>query len=92
MRSTHFGPGVFLQSAVQCSDQTGIWSGNVRFGWLDTAGTGLFVVYNERQTMEVTGVSGLLPQDAAVVPERTFAIKVTRQFDVSGFTDALLPH
>ncbi len=78
-----FTPEIFLQSLLQYSDQTGIWSGNLRFGWLDTAGTGLFLVYNERQTMDVIGVSGLVPRNALEAPERTLAIKFTRQFDIS---------
>ena len=78
-----FTPSIFVQSLLQYSDQTGIWSGNVRFGWLDTAGTGLFLVYNERQTMDVIGVSGLLPRNALETPERTFVIKFTRQFDLA---------
>ncbi|MQA89415.1 MAG: hypothetical protein GEU90_04160 [Gemmatimonas sp.] len=82
-----FTPGIFLQSLLQYSDQTGVWSGNVRFGWLDTAGTGLFLVYNERQTMDVLGMSGLLPRNPLELPERTFAIKYTRQFDLSELTD-----
>jgi len=82
-----FTPLIFLQSLVQYSDQTGTWSGNVRFGWLDTAGTGLFLVYNERQTMDVTGLSGLLPRNSLELPERTFAIKYTRQFDISDWSD-----
>ena len=85
-----FSPGIFLQSLLQYSDQSGIWSGNVRFGWLDTAGTGLFLVYNERQTMDITGVSGLIPRDALEAPERTFVVKFTRQFDLSGLTGSLM--
>jgi len=79
-----FSPGVFLQSLLQYSDQTGLWSSNVRFGWLDTAGTGLFLVYNEQQTMDVNGISGLWPRDSLQLPARTLALKFTRQFDVSG--------
>ena len=78
-----FSPGVFLQSLLQYSDQTGIWSGNIRFGWLDTAGTGLFLVYNERQSMDIRGVTGLFPRDALDPPERTIVMKFTRQFDIS---------
>lgn len=79
-----FTPSLFAQSIVQYSDQTGIWSGNVRVGWLDTAGTGLFLVYNERQTIEIDGVGGIFPRDPLVTPERTFVIKYARQFDLSG--------
>ncbi len=79
-----FTPAMSLQSSLQYSDQTGVWTGHLRFGWLDTAGTGLFVVYNQRQFMEVSGISGILPQSGLEDPERTFVIKYTRQFDVSG--------
>ena len=44
-----FTPRIFLQSFLQYSDQANVWLLNTRFGWLDTAGTGLYVVYNEAQ-------------------------------------------
>jgi hypothetical protein len=44
-----FTPRIFLQSLVQYNNQAGIWNANVRFAWLSTASTGLFVVYNEGQ-------------------------------------------
>ena len=44
-----FTPKIFLQSLVQYSNQAGVWNANVRFAWLSTASTGLFVVYNEGQ-------------------------------------------
>jgi hypothetical protein len=71
-----FGPSVFLQSLIQYNTQTSVWSGNLRFGWVDTAGTGLFLVYNERQVEGLAGVTnGLL--------ERTFSLKFSRQINVS---------
>ncbi len=79
-----FTPALSIQSSVQYSDQTGVWTGFVRFGWQDTAGTGLYVVYNERQLMDVQGISGILPRDGLDTAERTFVIKYTRQFDVNG--------
>ena len=85
-----FSPNVFVQSLIQYSDQSGIWSGNIRFGWLNTAGTGLYLVYNERQVMDITGVSGLLPRQVLEPAERTFVIKYTRQFDVSELTERIL--
>ncbi|HUE96468.1 MAG TPA: DUF5916 domain-containing protein [Longimicrobiaceae bacterium] len=85
-----FSAGLFVQSLLQYSDQTGEWSGNVRLGWLDTAGTGLFLVYNERQTMDVIGISGLIPRDPLFLPQRTFAIKYTRQFDLSDVAHSIL--
>src|SRR5207247_9154664 len=42
-------PRVLLQTLVQYSNQARAWTANVRFGWLGTAGTGLFVVFNEGQ-------------------------------------------
>jgi hypothetical protein len=82
-----FSANIFAQGIVQYSDQSGVWSGNLRFGWLDTAGTGLFVVYNERLEMDATGVRGLFQHDPLTPPERTFAIKFTKQFDISEWTD-----
>ncbi len=42
-----FTPRIYLQSLIQYNDQTDNFSSNVRFGWLSTAGTGLFIVYND---------------------------------------------
>jgi hypothetical protein len=69
-----FTPRIYLQSLIQYSDQVDTWSANVRFGWLNTAGTGLFIVYNDVQGIE--GLSG--PQG------RSLFIKFTRQFDLLG--------
>ncbi len=44
-----FTPKIFLQSLVQYNNQARVWNANVRFAWLSTASTGLFVVYNEGQ-------------------------------------------
>jgi hypothetical protein len=63
---------MFLQSLIQYNNQARSLSGNIRFGWLGPAGTGLFLVYNEgRQTG--TGSRPL---------ERAFIAKFTRQFDL----------
>ncbi len=86
-----FTPALSLESLVQYSDQTGVWSGNVRLAWLDTAGTGLFIVYNERQFLDdVVGIRGILPGDALEPSERSVVIKFTRQFDVSRMADGFL--
>jgi hypothetical protein len=68
-----FTPRVYLQWLVQYSNQAEQWSGNLRFGWLNTAGTGLFVVYNEAQRTR-TPVGPL---------RRGLIVKFTRQFDLS---------
>jgi hypothetical protein len=72
MRVTYnFTPSVFVQSLVQYNDRTDRWSTNLRFHWLETAGTGFFVVYNDTEAL-----NGLGPVD------RSFIIKYVRQFDV----------
>jgi hypothetical protein len=80
-----FTPRLSLQGSAQYSDQTGMWTGQLRMGWLDTAGTGLFVVFNERQFMEIDGIAGILPREAVRDPERTLVVKYTRQFDLRGW-------
>ena len=42
-----FTPRLFLQSLTQYSNQGRIWTANARLGWLATAGTGLFIVFND---------------------------------------------
>ena len=71
--SYNFTPLIYLQALIQYNDQTDAWSSNVRFSWLNTAGTGLFIVYNDTE-----GLGNLLigPQN------RSFIIKYTHQFDV----------
>jgi hypothetical protein len=69
-----FTPRIYLQSLVQYSTQLDNWSANVRFGWLNTAGTGLFIVYND-----VRGI-----QDLSGPQGRSLIIKFSRQFNVLG--------
>ena len=66
-----FTPLINFQSLIQYNDRSENWSGNFRFGWLNTAGTGLFIVYNETQ-----GLDGLGPI------RRSLIVKFSRQFDV----------
>jgi hypothetical protein len=71
----NFTPRMYLQSLVQYHQQAGSWSGNVRYGWLNTAGTGLFIVFNESRAADRWyDVSG--PLGRAVI------VKFTRQFNV----------
>jgi hypothetical protein len=72
-----FTPKVFLQSLVQYSNQANLWAANVRFGWLNTAGTGLFVVYNEGQVAD-----GFF--DWQRPSARSFVVKYTRQLGSGG--------
>ncbi|MBM3778620.1 MAG: carbohydrate binding family 9 domain-containing protein [Acidimicrobiia bacterium] len=67
----NFTPSVFVQSLIQYNDVTDRWSTNLRFHWLQTAGTGLFVVYNDTESLQ-----GLGPVN------RAFIVKYVQQFDV----------
>ncbi|HJU75634.1 MAG TPA: DUF5916 domain-containing protein [Gemmatimonadaceae bacterium] len=68
-----FTPRIYLQSLVQYNKDTDRIDGNYRFGWLNAAGTGLFIVLNDS---EGTGsLSG--PQ------ERQLAVKFTKLLEVS---------
>jgi hypothetical protein len=71
-----FSPTLFVQSLMQYNTQTTVWSGNLRLGWVDTAGTGLFVVFNERQSDRLGGLTSSLL-------ERTVSIKFSRQLDLA---------
>jgi hypothetical protein len=72
MRVTYnFTPSVFTQSLIQYNDRTKRWSTNLRFHWLQTAGTGFFVVYNDTESL-----NGLGPVN------RVFIVKLSRQIDI----------
>ena len=81
-----FTPRVYLQSLVQYSNQLDSWSANLRFGWLNTAGTGLFIVYNDVQGFDFP--DGLNPDGGRFLERGTLArsliVKFTRQFSVLG--------
>lgn len=73
----NFTPRVFLNSLIQYNNQARVWTANARFGWLNTAGTGLFVVLNEGQ--EADGYfDWVRPQTRSVV------LKYTRQIGTGG--------
>ena len=71
-----FTPRIYVQTLVQYNDQTRNLSSNLRFGWLNTAGTGLFIVFND---LEHTGPFERTGFDRGPV-ERTVVVKFTRQW------------
>lgn len=72
-----FTPRIFVQTLTQFNNQQRIWSANVRFGWLNTAGTGLFLVLNDGR--DATGFfNWVQPQ------QRSVFLKFTRQFGTGG--------
>lgn len=74
-----FTPRIYLQSLVQYNDRTRNLSSNIRFGWLNTAGTGLFIVYNDLEHMGPLARTGFErgPMERAVI------VKFTRQWMMS---------
>lgn len=64
---------LFIQALIQYSDRDDLWASNLRFGWLNTASTGLYLVYNEiRDTGELS--SG--------IPGRSIVLKYSHMFDL----------
>ncbi len=80
-----FTPRIFIQSLLQYNSVSEITSANIRFGWLETANTGLFVVFNQTNLGDITGLNYGDPFirgfDYGVV-NRSFTIKYTRMFDI----------
>ena len=74
--SYSFNPRTFVQGLIQYNDRADLWSMNFRFGWLQAANTGLFIVYTDTH-----GLYDLFPTR----PERTdrsLIVKFSRMFDV----------
>jgi len=73
--SYSFNTHTFLQGLVQYNDRADLWSTNVRFGWLQAANTGLFVVYTDTRRLY-----DLFPGPERA--DRSFTIKFSRMFDL----------
>jgi hypothetical protein len=71
--SYSFTPRMYLQALLQYNDRANVWSSNVRFGWLNQANTGLFVVYNDTQG---------LYDSTLMRPDRSFTVKYSRLLDL----------
>ena len=69
----NFSPRVFAQSLVQYNDSDELWSVNFRFGWLQDANTGLFLVYNETE-----GIGDVVPAGSG----RSLILKFSYLLDV----------
>jgi hypothetical protein len=59
---------------VQYNDRANTWSSNFRFGWLQQANTGVFIVYTDSHLLDE---SPLRPSNA----DRSFIVKISRMFD-----------
>ncbi len=71
--SYSFSTMISLQTLIQYNDKADIWAANLRFAWLRTANTGLYVVYNELQ--EIKGIS-------TEIPNRSLTIKYSYLFEL----------
>jgi hypothetical protein len=76
MRASYsFSPRVFVQSLIQYNDRADVWTSNFRFGWLQQANTGVFLVYTDSHDLD----------ERAFVPptgtNRSLILKISRMFD-----------
>ncbi len=68
-----FTPRIFVQGLFQYNDVIKNFSTNVRFGWIQTSNTGLFVVYNENTDVAGTTYSF---KDRSIVIKYSYLIDV----------------
>jgi hypothetical protein len=73
--SYSFSTLINLQALIQYNDRDDIWAANLRFAWLRTANSGLYVVYNENQDLHRSGF-GWTRKD------RSLIVKYSYLFDV----------
>lgn len=73
--SYSFNTRTFVQGLVQYNDRADLWSMNFRFGWLQDANTGLFVVYTDTR-----GLYDLFERHERT--DRSFVVKYSRLFDL----------
>jgi hypothetical protein len=71
--SYSFTTRMYAQGLVQYNSQVSLWSTNLRFGWLQDANTGLFLVYNDTQDYS---------DREAITLGRSFTVKFSRMFDL----------
>ena len=69
----NFSPRLFTQTLLQYNDSADLWSVNLRFGWLQQANTGLFIVYNDTRGLGDEILSG---------GGRSLVIKYSQLFDL----------
>jgi hypothetical protein len=79
--SWSFTPRLYLQGNIQYNDDTRNVGTNLRMGWLDNAGTGLFVVYNNTHHQGPFDRTGIV----AGPRQRQLVVKYSRVFDLTGY-------
>jgi hypothetical protein len=78
--SYSFTPRVYLQANLQYDDNSKNFGSNIRLGWLDTAGTGLFIVYNDSEFLGDIDPLGFRSGPR----QRQLVIKYTKLFNLRG--------
>ncbi len=73
--SYSFSPRIFTQALIQYNDRADLWSMNFRFGWLQAANTGLFIVYTDTR-----GLYDLF--DRPERTDRSFTVKYSHPIDL----------
>ena len=79
--SYSFTPRIFLQGLAQYNDQAEIWSFNLRFGWLQSSNTGLFIVFNQASALDLTDDPTVF-YGFGDLQIRSLTLKYTYLFDV----------
>ncbi len=69
--SYSFSTLINLQALIQYNDRDDIWAANLRFAWLRTANSGLYVVYNENQDIHRSGL-GWTRKDRSLIVKYTY--------------------
>lgn len=72
--SYSFTPRLYVQTLVQYNDAADLWAANLRLGWLQTAGTGLFVVVNHTSGFDAFLTPGLDNQSLIIKYSRLFNV------------------
>lgn len=80
--SYSFSPRLFVQSLMQYNQQVDYLSGNFRFGWLQSANAGLFIVYNEGRQRDLLNEGMRDDSPFGQVRDRSLVIKFSRLIDV----------
>ena len=79
--SYSFTPRLFTQALVQYNDRAKAWSNNFRFGWLQEANTGLFLVYTDSRDLD--GANDLTSRTLTPTgTDRSVIVKFSRMFDL----------
>jgi len=69
--SYSFSTLINLQVLIQYNDRDDIWAANLRFAWLRTANSGLYIVFNENQDIHRSGL-GWTREDRSLIVKYTY--------------------